>query len=408
MAAGLYAYVGYPLLVGLASRIAGRRGPPAPSGQSPPTLSVIVCAYDERDFIADKVADIGAQDYPPERLEIIVVADGSRDDTAAVARRLGARVLWRPERAGKAAAVNRGAAAARGDILCLTDANCRLAPGSLRALVAPFADPRVAVVSGAKTVQGPGARGTGEGLYWRVEAYLKRCESALGCTMGAPGEICGVRRRTFRPLPVSTVCDDYHMVCDALARGLRVAYAADAVATETVSATVAGEFERRTRIGAGTWQATLAHLRLLDPRGGWTAVAFLSHRVLRSLVVPPLLPALWLSSLRRARHGGLPRLLAALQAGAYAAAGAGALSDARVFAVPFQFALTNIATARGALRYVLGKQPSAWHTVSRAAPGHGQGRRWPSESATSSTASAPAEPSTSSWTWPGRQPPGWT
>ncbi|CAN5254221.1 glycosyltransferase family 2 protein [soil metagenome] len=374
MLTGLYAYVGYPLLVGLASRITRSRAPQVPGGDALPTLSVIVCAYDESAVIAAKVADIRAQDYPRERLETIVVADGSHDDTAAVAERLDARVLWRPERAGKSAAVNRGAAAARGDIICLTDANCRLAPGSLRALVAPFDDPRVAVVSGAKTVQGPGARGTGESLYWRVEAYLKRCESALGCTMGAPGEICGVRRRTFRPLPVSTVSDDYHIVCDALVRGLRVAYAAGAVATETVSATVAEEFERRTRIGAGTWQATLAHRRLLDPCRGWTAVAFLSHRVLRSLVLPPLLPALWLSSLRRARDGRLPRVLVALQAGAYAAAAAGAVSDARLFAVPFQFALTNIATARGALRYVFGKQPSAWRTVSRAAPGHAQGR----------------------------------
>lgn len=374
MFTGLYAYVGYPLLVGLASRIAGGRGPPVPSGDALPALSVIVCAYDESDVIASKVADIRAQDYPRERLEIIVVADGSHDDTAAIAGRLGARVLWQPERAGKSAAVNRGVAAARGDIICLTDANCRLAPGSLRALVAPFGDPRVAVVSGAKTVEGPGARGTGEGLYWRVEAYLKRCESALGCTMGAPGEICGYRRRTFRPLPAATISDDYHIVCDALVRGLRVAYAAGAVATETVSATVAGEFERRTRIGAGTWQATVAHRRLLDPRRGWTAVAFLSHRVLRSLVLPPLLPVLWLSSVRRARDGRLARVLVALQAGAYAAAAAGAVSDARAFAVPFQFASTNIATARGALRYVLGKQPSAWRKVPRAAPGRAQGK----------------------------------
>ena len=381
---GLYAYVGYPLLVGLASRLTGAPGRPAPTGEALPTLSVVVCAYDEGGVIAAKITDTRAQDYPPDRLEIIVVADGSRDDTAAVAERLHARVLWRPERAGKSAAVNRGVAAARGDLVCLTDANCRLAPGSLRALAAPFDDPRVAVVSGAKTVHGPGARGAGEGLYWRAEAYLKRCESVLGCTMGAPGEICGVRRRTFRPLPASVVSDDYRIVCDALARGLRVSYAAGAVATEGVSATLVEEFERRTRIGAGTWQTTLAHLRLLDPRRGWTAVVFLSHRVLRSLVLPALLPALWLSTLRRARHGGLPRALACLQAGAYAAAAAGAVSDARMFAVPFQFALTNIATTRGALRYVFGKQPSAWRKASRAAPGHtrGNGRSCHSASAT--------------------------
>lgn len=110
--------------------------------------------------------------------------------------------------------------------------------------------------------------------------------------MGAPGEICGVRRSKFRPIPTDMINDDYHLVCDALSRGYEVHYAPGAVASEAVSATMAAEFERRTRIGAGIWQTTIAHRSLADPRGGWRAVTFFSHRVLRSIVVPTLLPPL--------------------------------------------------------------------------------------------------------------------
>lgn len=370
IAISLYTYLGYPLLVALTARRRWARSQPAPQAHDHPlpTMTVVVPAFDEEAVIGAKIVDTFAQDYPHDRLEVVVVADGSSDGTAAIARQQGVRVLWRPQRQGKSRAVNRGVAAARGELVCLSDANCALAPGSLRRLAAGFADPRVAVVSGAKTVTGTGAKGRGEGLYWRFESWIKQAESALGCTMGAPGEICGLRRSLFRPLPPDVIADDYHLVCDALARGYAVRYAPEAVAREDVSDRVADEFERRTRIGAGSWQTTLAHLRLADPRRGWTAVAFVSHRLLRNVVVPSLLPVLWLVSARGARKDRCVRGLLWLQSGAWAAAATGAAADEAVLAVPFQFALTNLATLRGGWRYLTYRQPAVWKKVRRGAP----------------------------------------
>ena len=365
-----YTYLGYPVLIALAAMVAGDRRPeptePAPGGL--PTMTVVIPALDEEAVIERKLNDTLAQDYPDGLLEVVVVADGSSDRTAELAgRRPGVRVLWAAERLGKVAAVNRGVATARGDLVCLTDANCSLAPGALRALAAGFRDPATAVVGGAKAVVGAGARGRGEGMYWRLESRIKGWEAALGGAVGAPGEICGVRRAAFRPIPPGVINDDYHLTCDALVRGLRVGYAPGAVAVEEVSGGVAEELERRSRIAAGTWQTTLAHLRLADPRRGWVAVAFLSHRVLRSVVVPPLLPVLLVASGRLASRSRAAGALFAAQAGGYGTALVGGFTDHRRAAAVFQLVLTNVATLRGAWRYCTGRQPVAWRRVRRGA-----------------------------------------
>jgi cellulose synthase/poly-beta-1,6-N-acetylglucosamine synthase-like glycosyltransferase len=326
---------------------------------------VLVAALNEEQVIARKIEDVRRQDYPAELVEVVVVADGSTDRTAEVARALGARVLHDPVARGKSHAVNRGMAAAGGDIVVMTDANCALSSQALRAVAACFADASLAVVGGAKVVHGPGARGAGEGLYWRLETQVKAGEAAFGAVMGAPGELCGVRRSAFRPIPPGVLNDDYHLTCDALVRGYGVGFAPSARAVETVSLSVADELERRSRIAAGTWQTTLRHLRLGDPRRGWVAVAFVSHRVLRSIVTPVLLPLLLAGSAALARRSRVARVLLTLQTAGYALGVAGLRTDHRLAAVPFQFLLTNVATLRGAGRLLLQRQPLVWARAER-------------------------------------------
>lgn len=360
-----YTYLGYPALISVAA--AGRRRTTdQPRRADMPTMTVLVAAHDEEQVIAQRVADVRQQDYPADRLEVLVVADGSTDSTAELARAAGARVLWEPDRRGKSVAVNRGIAASGSELVCLTDANCRFAPGALRALATCFTDSRVAVVSGAKTVSGTSAHGQGEGLYWRLEARLKAAESVFGCTSGAPGEICGLRRATVRPIPETVINDDFHLACDALARGLQVRYAPEAVALEPVSPALGDEYERRTRIGAGTWQTSLSYLTLADPRRGWVAVSFISHRLLRSILVPLLLPALLAASCAATARGPRGRgwVLLTGQIALYGGAAAGALGLPRM-AAPMQFVLTNLATLRGGIRHLSGRQPVAWHRAPR-------------------------------------------
>lgn len=366
-----YTHLGYPLLIVAAARFRGRRDitfPPMEQrndcGRAEvPSLTVIIAAYNEERLIEGKVRDTWRQDYPRDRLHVLVVTDGSTDSTAAAAERAGACVLNGSQREGKSAAVNRGIAAAGTELVCLSDANCVLAPDTLRAIVQPFNDPRVAVVSGVKSVGGGGASGSGESIYWRLESRVKAAESVFGAVMGAPGEICGLRRSTVRTIPPGVINDDYHLTCDALSRRYHVRFASRATASEMVSDTMTDELERRTRIAAGTCQTTLHHLELADPRRGWTAVAFISHRVLRTLVAPALLPLVLTGSAALAPRSRIARIALSGQLLAWTAAALGAHSDRRALAIPYQFALTNVTTLRGAVRYLSGRQPLAWRSV---------------------------------------------
>lgn len=366
VAAAAWTHLGYPLLMRRAA--AGGTGPTVACDRQDgalPAVTVLVAALDEEQVIGEKVRDCLAQDYPSALLEVLVVADGSTDRTAELARAAGARVLTASVAAGKSAAVNRGVLAATGELVCLTDANCSLSPGALRALATAAADPRVAVVSGAKVVVGAGSHGSGEGLYWRLESVVKAGESRYGCVMGAPGEVCAVRRSTFRPIPPGVLNDDYHLVCDALLRGHRVAYAPAARAVETVSARAADEMERRTRIAAGTWQTSLRHLRLADPRRGMTALAFGSHRLLRNHVVPLLLPGLLATSAAAASRHRTARWLLAAQVLGYGAGAAGWVTGRPALGAPTQFLLTNAAAVRGAARLAARRQPTVWRRAAR-------------------------------------------
>lgn len=359
-----YTYVGYPLLIHVAAEQRRKRPRPSRVTNDVPSMTVVIPAFNEDSIIAAKIANTAGLRYPG-TVEIIVVADGSSDDTAAVAEACGARVLFSPERNGKSAAVNRGVAVATGDIVVLTDANCSLAEDSLVQAARDFADPAVGVVGGKKVVIGEGTHGSGESLYWRLESRLKAAESEFGAVSGAPGEFIAVRRSAFRPIPRHIINDDFWLACDALRRGMKVTFAPEAIATETVSEAMSGEYERRTRIAAGTWQVVLTHLQLADPRSGARAWIFTSHRVMRNVIVPVVLPCLWIGSVAHARRSRLAAVLAVGQTLFYGSAAAGVAIDHPAFAAPTQFALTNLATLRGAVRLLGGRQSVAWQRVDR-------------------------------------------
>ncbi|HEX7130033.1 MAG TPA: glycosyltransferase, partial [Rhodanobacteraceae bacterium] len=148
-----YAYVLYPLLVlGLARRFghAPRHAPVTPS------LTVVIAAFDESARIGARVRDVLAQDYPRDRLQVVVVDDGSRDGTAHAAQ-VGdprVRVIALPRNCGKAAALAVAIAWCDTEIIAFADARQRFAANALRRLMEPFADPRVGAVSGDLAIEG--------------------------------------------------------------------------------------------------------------------------------------------------------------------------------------------------------------------------------------------------------------
>jgi len=359
-----YTHLGYPLLVRLAAR---RRHDASPCrDEELPDVTVVIPAYNEAAVIAQKIEDTLAQEYPADRLAILVVDDGSTDSTASIVRDMGVRLLQGESRGGKCEAINRALAVVSSTVVCLTDANGSLAPGSLRAIGTAFTTTDAAVVSGTKhAISAGGGYGSGESVYWRLENGLKEAESSFGCAMGADGGVFAVRRANFEPIPPHTIADDLEVPFGALERGLAVVHVSAAAAYEEVSQSTVDEFERRTRIAAGVWQAIARHRRLADPRRGPVAIAFISHRVLRTGVVPFALVVAWLGSGALASQSAPARVVFALQTAAWGAAALGTVVDWRVLGLPLQFALANVASIRGGYRFVTGQQLPSWRRTQR-------------------------------------------
>lgn len=112
------------------------------------TVSVVIPAYNAAATIDRCLAGLAAQSYPPDRYEVIVVDDGSTDDTGVRIKSTGVKYLYQPNQ-GPATARNNGAAEANGDIILFTDADCIPTANWIAEMVKPFSDPEVIAVKGA-------------------------------------------------------------------------------------------------------------------------------------------------------------------------------------------------------------------------------------------------------------------
>ena len=299
----LYVYVGYPALLAVWARVAPR---PVNRAAVTPAVSIVLAVRNEAATIRKRLNNLLAADYPADRIQIVVVSDGSTDATADIVasyRGLVDVVLLPP--GGKARALNAGVAAARHSVLVFADARQTFAPDALRRLVAPMADPRVGGVSGELVLdcESGGAESTigeGIGLYWRYEKWLRRHESAIGSVLGTTGAIYALRRDLWRPLPADTILDDVLTPMQAVLSGARVVFEGSARAYDCVSAGASTEFHRKTRTLAGNYQLLRLQPRLLVPFANPVWVQFVSHKLGR-LVVPYALCALLVASAALAR-----------------------------------------------------------------------------------------------------------
>lgn len=365
-----YTFLGYPALVAAGARLRPR--PVRADRAFEPSVSLIVVAHDEEDVIADRLRNCLALDYPRERLELVVVADGSSDRTADIARECeGVNVLHRPERRGKLHAMNRAAELATGEVLVFSDANNRYNPDALRHLVAPFADPHVGVVTGRKAIDDGSGRplDRAEGLYWRYESRLKEWESRTGSVTGVSGEIIAFRRAAFPEAPPGTIVDDFAQAMLAAAGGWRIVYAPGALSLEAASATTGDEATRRARIVTGRGQA-LAWLLPRVVRGNpRLAFRVVSHKGLR-LLVPWAIGAMVVTSGARVRRRPWARAAVAAQATFYGAALAGWRRErsgrrSRLLYLPYWFCRMNLATLAGLADFARGRREAAWVRVRR-------------------------------------------
>ena len=323
LSAGLISYVivGYPLLLHL---LAHRYRKPFRSGNRLLQISIVIPVHNGGRFLRRKLESILKLDYPPELIEVLVVSDGSVDDTNDIARQFsdyGVQLLSIP-RLGKPAALNAAVARVGGEILVLTDVRQELTPESIRWLVAPFADPAVGVVSGELILRdGTTPDEADVGIYWKYESWIRKNLSLLDSMLGATGPFYAIRRSLFQAVPEDILLDDVYLPMTVFFKNFRLVVEPKAIAYD-YPMTREREFGRKVRTLGGNYQLLMRMPRLLSPSNRllWH---FLSYKVGR-LLLPWLVLTMFLSSVR------LPSPWNVLLVGSQVTIGGLALCDSRI------------------------------------------------------------------------------
>lgn len=354
----IYTFPGYPVVVHLLARLAPeRRRPAAPAAW--PAVSVVLVAGNEEQRITPRLQNLLAADYPPDRLEIIVVSDGSTDATAARVRELGeprVKLLARTEHAGKSACLNAGIPLAGGEIVVFSDARQRFAPETIRALVSNFSDPAVGAVSGELFID-PSASGVGAGvdLYWRLEKMIRTAEARRDSCIGCTGAVYAIRRALFTPIPPDTILDDVVIPMRIAVAGNRVLYDTAAPAYDPQSLEPARERGRKQRTLAGNFQMLFRHPAWLLPWRNRLWWQLLSHKYLR-IAAPLTLAVIFVSNLALV-HAPIYRALFVGQCLFYGLALTGLAVPslkARVVSIPAGFVFLNLMTVGGCWNWLRG------------------------------------------------------
>lgn len=295
----VYTYFVFPMLIGARAMLFPK---PITSRPITPSVSVIVIAHNEEQSIGEKIENMLALDYPEHDLQIIVGSDGSTDRTCEIARNYsnrGVQFLDLP-RAGKAHALNAAVAAATGDILVFSDANSMFARDAIRQLVIPFGDDRVGGVAGDQRYRKQSDGGStedGERAYWNLDRLMKRWESQAGHVISATGAIYAIRRDLFQPVP-DGVTDDFITSTRIILQGRRLVFAEEAAAYEPVASSRGVEFGRKVRVMTRGLRGVMMVRALLNPfQFGFYSLQLFSHKVLRRLMVVPLILLFFLSGL---------------------------------------------------------------------------------------------------------------
>ena len=374
-----YSYIGYGILLFILVRIKRIFVKPKALTESTyePSVTLVVAAYNEEDFIQTKMDNTLQLDYPEDKLEVVFITDGSTDNTPGIiSRNARFRLLHQPLRKGKVAAMNRAIDFISSPIVIFCDANTLLNSECIRMLVRHYQNEKVGAVAGEKKIQVPEdgqAAATGEGLYWKYESFLKRLDAELYSVVGAAGELFSIRTFLFEKAAENTIIEDFVQSLQVCLKGYVVQYEPMAYAVESASVSMREEQKRKIRICAGAFQA-MGILRELFNVFKYPVLSFqfVSHRILRWTICPICLITLLISNIFLVLMEDRPFyfVLLFLQLIFYSLAVIGWVNASRnikikFLYVPYYFFFMNASVFLGFARFVRNKQSVLWEKAAR-------------------------------------------
>jgi len=370
-----YTYPGYTIYLFILARILPRHVRKRKEAVLP-TVSVVIAAKNEEKNIIPRLKNLLEQEYPKDKMELIVVSDGSTDSTEKLVEKFGQSLptgspelvcLSQSPSSGKPAAINYGIEAAKGDLIVFADCRQRFSKDAILELAENFADPEVGCVSGELTF----SEGNGSdiklqmGAYWRYEKLVRKLESQSGSVIGATGAIYAIRKELYQQMPRETLLDDVFTPMSIISQGYRVVFESKAKAFDSVSKDISHEWDRKVRTLAGNWQLFNIKPALFSPMQNPLWWRFMSHKIFR-LIVPFFLPLLLASAILL--KGIFYNLFAWLQVFFYLLAVLGQLvpktRSFRLISFSYFFIVLNLAALRGFVYWFTGNCNIAWKAPS--------------------------------------------
>ena len=288
-----YTYIGYGIVLWIAVKVKELFSPQKvfELPEILPQVTLFITAYNEEEMVDEKMVNCLSLDYPRDKLQIVWVTDGSNDDTnERLANYQGVTILFKPQRQGKTAAINRGMKSVTTPIVIFTDANTSINRKAVKEIVKAFTDSRTGCVAGEKridTKEKDSASSGGESAYWKYESLLKELDSRLYSSVGAAGELFAIRTSLFQEMREDTLLDDFVLSLQIAIKGYRIVYCRNAHATEQASLNMQEEEKRKVRIAAGGIQAIGRLWPLFNIfRYKCLSFQYISHRVLRWTITP--------------------------------------------------------------------------------------------------------------------------
>ena len=295
----IYHHIGYPVVLKLMAGKSHTAPPPfyhrhyhiSPLDHMLPRVCLIMPAHNEAEVIEEKIHNLGAIDYPENKLKVIIVCDGCSDETAMLARgaasqeencHLDIEVVEKPLNCGKVAVLNEAISLCQCDVVALSDISAILSTDSLLITAAQLSYEETGVVCGSYHFFH--SLSVGEQAYWQYQRKIKAQESDLGATLGVHGAFYAFRRALFDRLPPDTINDDFTLPVSIVMQGYKCLYDSRIIALELEQACNEMDFNRRKRIAAGNVQQAIRHAGLLHPKFGKIAFNFFSGKFLRPLM----------------------------------------------------------------------------------------------------------------------------
>ncbi|MFA0077933.1 glycosyltransferase family 2 protein [Vibrio artabrorum] len=339
-----------------------------------PTISILVPAFNEEQWIADKIRNLSALNYPKKKLHVILACDGCTDNTVEIAQMTIQEAICSDihfeihdyaQNRGKVAVLNDEMARISSDITALSDVSALISLDALLIAAAHFERDTVGVVNAAYQLCPTGNEG--ENTYWQYQTAVKQCEASLGSSLGSHGAFYLFRTALFTPLPLNTINDDFILPMQIVKQGYIAEYETQMVALELEASNLKSDFKRRLRISAGNMQQAIRLFGLFNPKFKGIAFAFFSGKGLR-LLTPYLMIVCLVCSILLKEHLAFEILLWT-QVAVYSIAVCGCIMPQYLINKPISLIsyliIGHYANFIGGIRYLLGFENIPWTRSNR-------------------------------------------